>query len=276
MRTPKIESKDRAIDWFNKYIIKNKDSNCKSASTISILSKIHTMKKSPLDNSDIDSNSWLAGFSDADANFSINIHKRTNKNITRVQLYYRLEIKQNFNNQSALLNKSGCLNKGQGCVSETSNDNKFLNQSLSQDATASGSKQYLYEQSASNPCSTISKPENIQSFFPIISKIGMFLGVTVYSRSRIIKNKVFHSFTIISHNKNSNSKIIYYFNKYPLISSKYLDYKDFAYVLELQNSNSITTSYLDKTIKIRTDFNSTRTTYTWDHLKDCYLNLKKE
>lgn len=59
-----------------------------------------------------------------------------------------------------------------------------------------------------------------------MSQIGMYLGVTVYSRSRLIKDKIFHSFTVISHNKNSQSKIIDYFKKYPLLSSKYLDYKD--------------------------------------------------
>lgn len=37
-----------------------------------------------MDNSPIDSNPWLAGFSDA------------NRNSTRVQLYYRLEIKQTY------------------------------------------------------------------------------------------------------------------------------------------------------------------------------------
>jgi ribosomal protein S25 len=70
------------------------------------------------------------------------------------------------------------------------------------------------------------KAESYPSFFHIISKIGMYLGVTVNSRSRLINNKIFHSFTIISQNKNSNSKIILYFNKYPLLSSKYLDFKD--------------------------------------------------
>jgi hypothetical protein len=59
-----------------------------------------------------------------------------------------------------------------------------------------------------------------------MSKIGLFLGVTVYSRSRIIKDKIYYSFIIVSHNKLSNSKICDYFNKYPLLSSKFLDYKD--------------------------------------------------
>ena len=90
-----------------------------------------------------------------DGNFSINIHKRTNKNSTRVQLYYRLEINQNYHK--------------------------------------------------------LDFDKNKVSYFPIISKIGLFLGVTVYSRSRIINDKSYYSFTVMSSNKSSNSIVSNYF-----------------------------------------------------------------
>ena len=211
MRTPKCEAKNRAIEWLNLYIEKNINNPKAQPKTLNILKQIHPLLAKPIDNSPIDSNSWLSGFSDADANFSINIHKRSDKNSTRVQLYYRLEIKQNYH--------------------ITESDGKKA------------------------------------SFFPLMSQIGMYLGVTVHSRSRSVKDKNFHSFTVISQNKISNLKILDYFSKYPLLSSKYLDFKDWAHILDLQNSNPVTTSYLDKAKKIRTDFNSTRTTYNWDHLK---------
>ena len=208
MRTPKIIGMHLAIDWLNNYIIKN--CNSKIASTISILNKIGKLECKPLDTSPLDSNSWFSGFTDSDGNFSINIHKRSNINNTRVQLYYRLEIKQNYH--------------------------KINSYSLN------------------------------GSFFPIMSEIGLFLGVTVYSRSRLIKDKIFNSYTVITHNKTSLSRITDYFNKYPLLSSKYLDYKDWKLILDLQNSNKLTSSYLDKAIIIRKDFNTTRTTFTWNHL----------
>ena len=208
MRTPKYEAKNRTIEWLNNYIDKN--SNSKLPSTINILRKIQKLETKPLDISSIETNSWFSGFSDADANFSINIHKRTNKNFTRVQLYYRLEIKQNYHITDHEGNKA--------------------------------------------------------SYYPLMSQIGRYLGVTVHSRSRLIKDKYFHSFTIISQNKNSQMKITDYFDSFPLLSSKSLDYKDWAIVLNLQNSNPITTSYLDKAIKIRKNFNSTRTNFNWDHL----------
>ena len=217
IRTPKIEAVHRTIDWFNNYILKNKNSHL--IITQKILSKITILEKKPLDFSSIDSNSWFSGFSDADGNFSINIHKRTNRNSTRVQLFYRLEIRQNYHR--------------------------------------------------------LDSANNNLNYFNIMSKIGLFLGVTVYSRSRIIKDKIFYSFIIMTHNKISNLKVCEYFYNFPLLSSKYLDYKDWKDILELQNNNLNTTSYLDKAINMRKDFNSTRTTYVWNHLNNCYFFVKR-
>jgi hypothetical protein len=103
---------------------------------------------------------------DADGNFSINLHKRTNKNTTRVQLYYRLEVNQNYH-KTSVLRSNRCFYyaalRGGGVV-----------------------------------------------FFPIMSKIGLYLGVTVYSRSRTVKDKIFYSFTVMSHNKLSNANVCIY------------------------------------------------------------------
>ena len=79
MRTPKIEALHRAIAWINE------NDNC----FIFFLG---------LDCSALDSNSWLAGFSDADANFNITISERKkNKAIrTNVQTSFRIEVKQNY------------------------------------------------------------------------------------------------------------------------------------------------------------------------------------
>ena len=57
MRTPKIEALHRAIHWINE----------NDNSSIPCLN---------LDLSPIESNSWLAGFSDADGNFSITLYDR--------------------------------------------------------------------------------------------------------------------------------------------------------------------------------------------------------
>lgn len=215
MRTPKQEALERLIVWLNNYIIKNKNSNLPSTNLI--ISKIKTLKIKPIDSSNIYNNAWLAGFTDADGNFSINIHNRKNKNSTRVQLYYRLEITQNYHKNSSELVKI--------------------------------------------------------SFFGIMSKIAKFLGVNTLSRRRVINEKEYFSFIVISANKVANDILVDYFSKYPLISSKYLDFKDWVYLLELQKNNCLTISYLDKAIKIRTNYNKTRKTFNWDHLKICYINI---
>ena len=217
MRTPKIEALNRCIDWLNYYIYYNKES--KLASTKLILSKIQHIESKSLDNSPIESNSWLAGFTDADGHFSINIHKRSNKNSIRVQLFYRLEIRQTYHRLD-------------------NNDDKY-------------------------------------SFFPIFSKLANYLGTNVLSRSRSIGDKDFFSFIVISSSKNSLLKTSDYFNKFPLLSSKFLDYQSWLHILELQNSHKMTSLYLDEALKIRKNFNKTRTVFCWEHLKNCYLTKIK-
>ena len=47
----------------------------------------------------MDSNSWLAGFTDADGNFSITVYDRKNNNKvvkTSVQTFFRIEVNQNY------------------------------------------------------------------------------------------------------------------------------------------------------------------------------------
>ena len=209
-RTPKIEALNRSIEWINDYIDKNKNNNLPS--TVSILSQIEKMETKNLDYSPINSNSWLSGFSDSDANFSINITKRKNGS-PRIQVYYRLEIRQTYHRLDI----------------------------------------------------------NEISFFEIMSKIALFLNSNVLSRTRISKDKKFFSFIVTAASKNSINNLTQYFNKYPLLSSKRLDYLSWCCILKLQENNPITTTYIDKALEIRKDFNKTRTTYKWDHLLNSYL-----
>lgn len=104
MRTPKIEALGITIQWINEYIIKNQNSQIPKIQYI--LSKIYPLKLKSIDNSSLNSNPWLTGFTDADGNFSINIHHRSNRNSTRVQLYYRLEIRQTYHRLENETNKA--------------------------------------------------------------------------------------------------------------------------------------------------------------------------
>ena len=205
MRTPKIDTLHKAINYFkDKNLI---DSNYKLLD---------------IDNTSIDSNAWLSGFTDADGNFSINISKRKNNNY-RVSIYYRLEIKQNYLKE----------NPHSGRVTDINNFGEI-------------------------------------SFFNIMSKISLFLDVNLYSRTRKTNFGLSNTFMVMAHSEKNLINIINYFSKYPLFSSKYLNYKDWLKVYNLKINNKLTKDYLNEVLIIKNNFNSKRTQFNWDHLNNFY------
>ena len=198
MRTPKIEAVHRAVNWFNEF----------DGYSLDILT---------LDKSDIDSNAWLAGFTDGDGNFSINLTNRKKKgNITskRVQIFFRLELRQTYHRDVPII---------QGGT----------------------------------------------SYFEILDKIARYLGVNLYSRSRIQKDKVFYSYMVISHNIQSHNKVISYFNRFPLYSSKYLAYLDWKQVLTelmLREGKPLAKEDISRVETIKAQFNNKRVSFNFAHL----------
>ena len=198
MRTPKIEALHRAIEWINE----------NDKSSIPLLG---------LDTSPINSNAWLAGFTDGDGNFSINLIDRKKKGIVttkRVQAFFRIELRQNYH------------------------------------------RSYSVEQGGT-------------SYFNILSIIARYLEVNLYSRSREQKDKIFFSYMVISHNIQSHIKVIEYFERYPLYSSKYLAYKDWKYVVQqiiLREGKPLTAENILEIEKIKAQFNKKRTKFDFSHL----------
>lgn len=96
-------------------------------------------------------------------------------------------------------------------------------------------------------------------------QLSSFIGTTLYSRSRCIDGKTYSSFIAMSHNIMSNAIIIDYFNKYPLVSAKYLDFKDWVRVVEAAKTLHTKELY-DFVYNIKQNFNNKRQTYNWDHL----------
>lgn len=166
-----------------------------------------------LDQSSLESNAWLSGITDADGNFSLLVSLRKKKpNLLRVQLFYRLELKQ---------------------------QNKSPNNSL---------------------------PENQLSFFGICSKIATFLKVSLYSRVRELNGKSFGSYIVITHNEVSRQVAVDYFQKYPLRSTKYLNFKDWLFIHKMPKPLSPENKEI--CLKIQQNFNSKRKTFCWKHLED--------
>jgi len=107
------------------------------------------------------------------------------------------------------------------------------------------------------------------SYFEILIKIARYLGVNLYSRSRIQKDKIFNSFMLISHNIKSHIKVIYYFNRFPLYSYKYLVYKDWKYIVELlrkRGGKVLTNEEILEIEKIKAQFNNKRLFFDFSHL----------
>lgn len=222
IRTPKYEAFIRGAEFINNYINSTKIVHNK-------LKNIYNIKIKPLDTSDIGSNAWLAGMTDADGNFSINLINGKNRS-SRAMPYYCLELRQNYHNNS--------------------NNNINL------------------------------------SYFNIMSAIALYFNVNLYSRERNLQSslnntyKLYYSYKVIVANLYKNIKVIEYFNKYSLLSSKHLDFIDWSKLVILINKEGQSINpngSWELGLYLRKDYNKTRTTFTWHHLKNTYLEniLKK-
>ena len=91
----------------------------------------------------------------------------------------------------------------------------------------------------------------------------------MYSRSKIQKDKIFNSFKIISHNIQSHIKVMDYFDRFPLYSSKYLVYKDWKFIVELLikgKGKTLTNEEILEVEKVKAKFNKNRILFDFSHL----------
>ena len=252
MRTPKQEALCRVIDWINDYIKNNKESNLPA--TQKILSGISPLKKEAVDISAIDSNPWLTGFIDSDGHFSISLSKRSRKHLDKVIPHFRLEIRQTYH-ITPLPGGVRLPFYPQGTA------NRMEGRTSGNEIQACTNKSSLLDNSNS-------------SYYLIMSAIATFLDVNLNSRIRCINNKKYSSFIVAAANKKSLDILIKYLTKYPLLSSKYLDFRDWSEVIDFikknGNNNVPGGSWELASIK-RKDYNKTRITFTWKHLDSTYI-----
>ena len=123
------------------------------------------------------------------------------------------------------------------------------------------------------------------SYFNIMSAIALYFNVNLYSRERNLNlllslnktYKLYYSYKVIVANLHKNIKVIEYFNKYSLLSSKHLDFLDWSKLVILINNEGQSINLngsWELGINLRKDYNKTRTTFTWFHLKNTYLENK--
>jgi hypothetical protein len=112
------------------------------------------------------------------------------------------------------------------------------------------------------------------SFFNICNKIATFFEVNLYSRTRTIDNKTFQAYYIRAYSIKSHKIVYSYFEQYPLFSSKYLNYRDWVIIHQMQATRKVNKRLTEAELllcnKIKANFNTSRTQFNWDHLKDFY------
>ena len=95
----------------------------------------------------------------------------------------------------------------------------------------------------------------------IMQNISYFLKSTFKSISN--RNQI----KIRTTSLNNNLILIEYLNKYPLLSSKYLDYKDWEKCINIiKNKEHLTEEGINKIKQIKNRINSNRIYFNWDHL----------
>nr|QJQ35494.1 LAGLIDADG endonuclease [Fusarium begoniae] len=194
MRTPKICALHRLIDWLNSRFGR----------------KLLNIEKKNKDISNIDSNSWLAGFIDGDGHFSVRTTLGSRACAPKIECKFELTQRQNDHN----------------------NENNL---------------EYL-------------------------SLIAEFLSSTV---KEIRMNKPKPEYRVRTTNVNSNFILVKYLEKYPLYSSKYLNYKDWIKVLSyFEAKNHTKPESIKAIVEIKSQMNNERTEFNWDHLNNFY-NLYK-
>ena len=188
-RTPKIKYLYKAIDHLN--VVHNTN-----------------IEKLPLDKSILESNAWLAGFTDADGHFQISLEG------------------------SYGLNKSRYISRGRvKCIFSI--------------------KQRVIDKLTGDSC------------LPFMSKIANSFQCKIKYES---KNEM--SFLAQADSKHHLTKS--YFNKYPLMASKYLDYLCFLQGLSYLGKR-LTDQEVTNIQKIKNSMNKNRTYFNWYHLYYFYV-----
>ena len=244
-RTPKIIKLYEAINWLNLYIINYEDNiknnnswfnNINYKKIKSIIENIDYIDIKPIDESSLDSNNWLSGFTDADGHFSIILNNRKNRKPS-VDLSYRLKIQQNWSSYIKN-NKTKSIIEN---IVELKIMNRYRNYEL--------------------------KHVNL-SFHNIIMKIGSFFESNVYSHKTQNKDKIYYSYEVIVFRLDNQLLVKNYFLNHELLSSKRNNFDDWIKVLNCVNTKKLRTDEycINLAKRIRLNYNSTRTKFNWDHL----------
>jgi len=107
------------------------------------------------------------------------------------------------------------------------------------------------------------------SYLKVLTNIAEFLNCSLLTRKQKSTGNEYYIITASS--KLSLDIIVKYLEEYPLLSSKYLDYKDLKeIVLLILENKHYTEEGLIKTDFVRNSINRKRTFFNWDHLNKLF------
>jgi LAGLIDADG endonuclease len=112
-------------------------------------------------------------------------------------------------------------------------------------------------------------PSTHEDYFYILNQICLFFNCKLLTRTQKSTGNTYYTLTASS--KASLNIIINYFNKYPLFSSKFLDYQDWELVAKLfVNNQHLTSEGINTVEMVRSRMNTKRVDFNWDHLISLY------
>lgn len=108
-------------------------------------------------------------------------------------------------------------------------------------------------------------PVTKDSYSSVLTAVANFFNCNLLTRKQIATGNEYY--TLSASSRKSLTIILNYLYKYPLYSSKYLDYKDWKeIVLLILENEHYTEEGINKTEIIRNSMNRQRIYFNWDHL----------
>lgn len=105
----------------------------------------------------------------------------------------------------------------------------------------------------------------------VMEKISNFLYCKLKILTRTKSEKKLHTYRIVTASEKSNKILCEYLEKYPIFSSKYLDFNDWKKgLICIQTKNRNVKQNIDSLQIIKNEMNIKRTKFIWDHLQNFY------
>ena len=117
-------------------------------------------------------------------------------------------------------------------------------------------------------------PKTNASYFDVLTEIAKFLQCNLLTRKQISTGNQYYTLTASS--RRSILMVTNYFDRFPLYSSKYLDYLDWSNAVRLiLEDKHYTESGIIKIDELKSKMNNQRNEFNWDHLIKLHITFNE-